>query len=160
MKSVWLKNGKVIVKNGKVILCDHCPCACEIRLDISGWDYNRNDVDVPTHHVFTVSVKGNKPESILFAYDENTVDLGGTAVLRDDGTVVIEIDNLGTQTVQDNFLFSVLLHFPPDSIIHEKDINVEHAFDETATGTSIFSYEASGECLKPETNTENDEEFE
>jgi len=30
--SVWFKNGKIIMEDGKVILCDRCPCKCEPKV--------------------------------------------------------------------------------------------------------------------------------
>lgn len=28
MASVWTNNGKIVMMNGKVVLCDQCPCGC------------------------------------------------------------------------------------------------------------------------------------
>ena len=35
MKSVWKKNGKIVMRDGKVILCESCPCETRI-ITISG----------------------------------------------------------------------------------------------------------------------------
>lgn len=30
--NVWFKNGKIVMEDGKVILCDRCPCKCEPKV--------------------------------------------------------------------------------------------------------------------------------
>jgi len=30
--NVWFKNGKIVLEDGKVILCDRCPCKCEPKV--------------------------------------------------------------------------------------------------------------------------------
>ena len=39
--SLWLKDGKIIVENGKAIVCNRCHCECEPRVissfKVNGW---------------------------------------------------------------------------------------------------------------------------
>ena len=40
--SLWLKDGKIIVEDGKAIICNRCPCECEPRV-IKSFKVNRED---------------------------------------------------------------------------------------------------------------------
>lgn len=87
MASVWKANGKIVMKDGKVVMCDECPCrGCE-EIPSTQIDGKTEDHGTPHYRLQIAHMEAKARKGKLYAYggadDCIEVVAGGKTVFTD-----------------------------------------------------------------------------